>query len=253
MYHEGGPVGLKINDPTDPMELLRNANLFLESFQNTPDQVATPYEATLAPVTIARGPLPLNDADIAHAQDVLVFCAKRRSALLDQLNLLQFILDHPAKFDFSNGASAANIQQAAVDTQVDLDLIASCASAAINRPAQALFPADFAATIHTTFPKAIMPPLPLSSNSGSVQEGVPALIGKSVIAAVQTLIDLGLTPGVNTRNVVDLTQHGIVLDQFPPGGAPAKKGDMVTLSWGRIDGGQNLDPIALQLLSEFGI
>lgn len=144
MYHEGGPTNLKITDPTDPMQLLTNTNLFLQSFQDNPSQVSRPYQATLASIAIARGPLPLNDADIQQRQDVLTFCAKRRSALLDQLNLLQFIVDRPDLFDFSVGANKAAIQKAVIDTQEDLDLIAACASAAINSPSKAVFPADFA-------------------------------------------------------------------------------------------------------------
>jgi hypothetical protein len=161
MFHEGGPTNLKITDPTDPMQLLANTNAFLQSFQDQPNQVSRPYQATLASIAIARGPLPLNDADIQQRQDVLTLCAKRRSALLDQLNLLQFIVDKPDRFDFSVGASKAVIQKAVVDTQEDLDLIAACASAAINSPGKAVFPADFAQNIGGKFQKSVMPdPLP---------------------------------------------------------------------------------------------
>ena len=119
--------------------------------------------ATLAPIAIAEGPLPPNEADILHAEDVLRFCASRRSRLLDQLNLLQLFLDSPSKFDFSNGASENQIRQANVDTQSDLDLIAACASAAINHPGSALMPTDFGSKQdpQIVFPKAVMPdPLP---------------------------------------------------------------------------------------------
>lgn len=159
MYHEGGPANLKINDITDPLELLRNANLFLDSFAANPDSSAVPYLVTLAPITIATGPLPPNEEDLSHAQDVMRFCAQRRSALLDQLNLLQLIVDFPSRYDFSNGSSLKEIAAAATNTQSDLDLISSCASAAINSPKGALFPKDFAGTKGVTFPSAVMPEL----------------------------------------------------------------------------------------------
>jgi N-acetylneuraminic acid mutarotase len=163
MYHEGGPTNLKIDDPTNPVELLRNVNLFLDAFQKTPEQVAIPYEVTLAPIIIAEGPLPPNAADMEKAQDILVFCAKRRSALLDQLNQLQYIVDKPSRFDFTNSASIETVRNASVDTQIDLDLIAECASTAINHPGMAKFPADFARgkTPSQDFPSAKMPnPMP---------------------------------------------------------------------------------------------
>jgi hypothetical protein len=157
MYHEGGPVDLAIRDPTNPLELLNNANAFLTSFQTKPDDVAIPYLVTLAPITIATGPLPPNDSDLAHAQDVMRFCASRRSVLLDQLNLLQLIVDRPFRYDFTNGANLKEIATAAADTQTDLDLVASCASAAINSPSGAKLPKDFASANGTIFPTATMP------------------------------------------------------------------------------------------------
>jgi len=64
MYHEGGPVDLQITDPTVPSQLLDNANRWLRSFQDDPARNAVPYSVTLAPLTIAEGPLPPNTADI---------------------------------------------------------------------------------------------------------------------------------------------------------------------------------------------
>ncbi|MFG2859518.1 hypothetical protein [Streptomyces sioyaensis] len=160
MYHEGGPTDLPVGDPNDPLQLLRNANLFLESFQARPEEVSVAYEATLAPITIARGPFPPNAADIEHAQDVIQFCARRRSAMLDQLNLLQHITDQPSRFVFSDEGQNEAIVAAASATASDLDLIAACASRAMNNPAKAKMPVDFAAEQGAEFPKAILPPLP---------------------------------------------------------------------------------------------
>jgi len=157
MYHEGGPTDLQIQDPADPAELLKCANDFLTSFQTRPADVAVPYSVTLAPITIAKGPLPLNAEQILHSQDVLTFCAKRRSVGLDQLNLLQFISDNPNRFDFSQSASLQVIQEAEAASQEDLDLISACASSAINSPANAKMPADFAIGIGQVFPRTKMP------------------------------------------------------------------------------------------------
>jgi hypothetical protein len=141
----------------DPLELLRNVNLFLASFNDRPDQVAVPYSVTLAPLVIAEGPLPPNEADLQHAQDVLIFCAKRRSTLTDQLNTFQYIVDNPARFDFSNGASLPEISRASETVQSDLDLIARCASHAMSDPKNAKFPEDFATSIGEEYPRTIIP------------------------------------------------------------------------------------------------
>jgi hypothetical protein len=117
MYHEGGPTNLQINSFEDPLELLRNLNLFLDSFETRPNQVAVPYSVTLAPLTIANGPLPPNEVDLQHAQDVLIFCARRRSVLTDQLNTFQYIVDNPTRFDISNGADLVKIRHAAETVQ----------------------------------------------------------------------------------------------------------------------------------------
>jgi len=106
---------------------------------------------------IANVSLPQNVPDLERAQEVLRLCATRRSAVLDQLNLLQLFVDPPDRYDFSNGANAHEIATAAANTQTDLDLIASCASAAINSPSEARFPRDFAVAVGETFPKATMP------------------------------------------------------------------------------------------------
>lgn len=156
-YHEGGPVDLRISDFTNPLELLENANRFLESFNTDAAAVARPYFATLAPVTIAQGPLPPNSADLEHAQDVLVACSKARSRLLDKINLLEYILDNAGKFQFANGTDRTSLQKTVQDFQADLDLVAACASAAIRSPAAALMPATYAEMTGSVYPRATLP------------------------------------------------------------------------------------------------
>ncbi len=193
MYHEGGPINLGIKDPTNPLELLTNVDLFLNSFVVNPDASAVPYLVTLAPITIATGPLPPNEEDLSHAQDVMRFCAQRRSTLIDQLNLLQLIVDSPSRYDFSNGSSLKEIAAAAVNTQSDLDLISSCASAAINSPKGASFPADFAAKRGTTFPLAVMPELfPIGKPRPPGEKTVPKFVELTVREAVALAEDTGI-------------------------------------------------------------
>ena len=157
LYHEGGPLNLAINDPTDPTEPLKRANEFLTSLQNRPDEFSVPYSVTLAPITIAKGPLTLNPVEIQNAQDILAFCAKRRSVAFDQLNLLTYIVDNPTHFDFSASATLQEIRDASAAAQADLELIADCASSAINDPKNAKFPAVFAEEKGEVFPQTKMP------------------------------------------------------------------------------------------------
>ncbi|RWP61168.1 hypothetical protein [Mesorhizobium sp.] len=164
MYHEGGPVDLHIDGVDNPLELLQNMNKFLESFKTQPNEVSVPYSVTMAPLTIVDGPAPLNEIDLQHAQDVLIFCAKHRTALVDQVNSFQFIADHQSRFKFENGASPQEIQRASECAQSDLDLVARCASRAMNDPGEADFPNAFAAAVHEDYPRSFMPavmPVPI--------------------------------------------------------------------------------------------
>jgi hypothetical protein len=239
MHHEGGPVDLAITDPTDPMQLLNNANLFLKSFRDNPSTVAVPYEVTLAPITIAQGPAPLTSTQIQHAEDVLTFCAKQRSTQLDQLNQLQYIVDNPSHFDFSSGASLAAVQRAASDTQGDLDLIASCASAAINDPGNAKMPADFASTAQTTYPKATMPdPLP-TATAATPQVAVPNVLGagSSLLSIGHSLIaQAGLTAQddgpLQITGADGQLMDGQIVGQNPAAGTMVAQGSVVTLHIG---------------------
>ncbi|MEU3916996.1 hypothetical protein [Streptomyces sp. NPDC029004] len=198
MYHEGGPVDLEVKHPDDPIEMLNNASLFIQSFHERPDEVAVPYDAVLAPITMARGPLPPNAADIQHAQDVLIFCSRQRSVLLDQLNLLQYIVDNPSRFDFSNGSDRQAIGAAATAKQTDVDLVADCASQAMNSPSQAALPAVFATQHGTRFPMTEMPdPLPLAKTGEPVVTAPPVPTSPPVqVHASDMGIKLAPRPGM---------------------------------------------------------
>lgn len=189
MYHEGGPVDLQLSSINEPLELIRNVNLFLSSFQERPDEVARPYSVTIAPLAIANGPAPLNEIDLQHAQDVLVFCARRRTNMVDRLNVFQHIVDRPDKFDFSNGADLSELRSAAEALQFDLELIARCASRAMNKPGEAAFPDVFAKAEGTAFPQAFEPdvlptPKPIQVLAPNA---MPNFIGRPVVAIVSLL------------------------------------------------------------------
>jgi len=227
MYHEGGPADLQITDPAKPLQLLENANKFLQSFQASPDQVAVPYGVTLAPVTIARGPLPLNAAETEHAQDVIVFCARRRSVLLDQLNLLEYVTDNSGKYDWS-GVDPADVRAAAQATQSDLDLIARCASRAMNSPRTAVMPADLAAEEGTSFGQAALPdPMPVLKAGQTVP--VPDVTAKATWTDCQAaLVAAGLVP---VQQEAPLPPGDFkVLSVTPPAGTPVPEGSPVTVT-----------------------
>jgi hypothetical protein len=161
VYHEGGPIDLSMHDINDPNQLYLMLQKWLASFKDNPAENARPYYATLAPITIANGPPPSNAADIQHAQDVLILCAKDRSRILDQLNLVEFISQNVARYDFAAPTTPADIVKAFTGLQADLDLVAAAASQAINHVSEALTPAEFAAKKGRVYPQGILPtPMP---------------------------------------------------------------------------------------------
>ncbi|MGW3381934.1 hypothetical protein ACWDCO_17315 [Streptomyces albogriseolus] len=170
IYTEGGP-NVFLNNPSNPSELLECANTWKESMYRQPDNYSVPYQWTLSETTIAEGPLPPNAADLQNCQDVLTFCARERTAKLDQYNLLAWFYEHPHNFDWQGSATEEELITAARATQDDLDTLASCASWAINNPSKALRPAAFAKSRGKTYPAGIAPaslPKEISSNQISL-------------------------------------------------------------------------------------
>jgi hypothetical protein len=182
IYSEGGTAP-QIHDPTDPTELLEHANQWITAMQQDPDHNSVPYEWTLSPVAIAEGPPPLNAAQIEHAQDVLQACAQERIALLDEFSTFSWYRDHAEKYDWTTTAVTQDAVAAAAKTaQVDLDLVARCASAAIDDAAQAVMPATFAAAQNPPVPyRASPPPSPLPGPKSQNQIPVVSLIGLRVL------------------------------------------------------------------------
>jgi hypothetical protein len=99
--------------------------------------------------------------------------------MLDQLNLLNWWLSHQDKYAWVNGASQDQIAACAVNTQTDLDTIASCASATMNNPAKASMPADFALSLGSHYP--LSRPMPTAPTSkGPAPVVVPNWVGTYV-------------------------------------------------------------------------
>ncbi|MER8580641.1 hypothetical protein NKG95_18325 [Mesorhizobium sp. M1423] len=159
VYHEGGPINLIMGDVTDPSQMYGLLQQWLNAFQTDPNANAVPYFVTLAPISIADGPIPPNAAQVRQAQDVLVECAKERSSRLDQMNLMDFITLNPGKFTFTAPTTLEMVQEAFRGFQVDIDIIAQAAAAAINDPKTACLPVDFAAkqTPARRFPQGLTP------------------------------------------------------------------------------------------------
>jgi hypothetical protein len=168
VYHEGGPVDLIMDNIQDPHQLFGMLKVWFKSFADDPDKAAVPYFAILAPTVIANGPLPPNAAETEHAQDVLVNCARQRSALFDNLNLMDAIIQTPARYSFTPPVTLADIRSASAGYQADLDTVAAAASAAMNHPSSAMMPAEFAASKGRVYPRGIRPePIP-ALNAGEL-------------------------------------------------------------------------------------
>lgn len=245
VYAEGGPPP-NITDPNKPQQLLDYANTWLASFQSNPDASSVPWQWTLSPMIIAEGPLPPNQVDIQHAQDVLVFCATQRSSMFDQINLVNWWLAHKDKYDWSN-TSLDKMAACSSNTEIDLDTIARCASAAMNDPTKATMPADFAISQGKSYPlsrpvpdgpkaRADSPPLP------APQVEVPGdLVGQNVLLVVGRLLAIGLKVSVVHR-----------YDDSHPGNDAGNAGNVLSpiFPTGRVDQGTTINLIRRALATQ---
>jgi hypothetical protein len=181
VYHEGGPVNLSMDNIEDGNQLYVMLQKWLQAFHDDPAKNSVPYTVTLAPIAIANGPIPPNAADIQHAQDVLVLCAKQRSQILDGLNLMDYIAQNPSRYDFPPPTTRAEVVKALNGYQSDLALVAAAASAAINDVSAAAAPAEFATRTGKTYP-AGLPPVPMPTMQKGMRDTLEA---KGVILTAQ--------------------------------------------------------------------
>ncbi|MFC9600857.1 PASTA domain-containing protein [Peribacillus butanolivorans] len=237
VYAEGGPA-IQITKPDDPAELLTNANSWIQAFQENPDKYSRPYEWTFSDISIAEGPLPLNYVQIQKVQDILKFCARERTTLLDSLNQFTWILNHPEQFDWTNAVSVEEIQEAARTTQVDLDTIADCASDAINDPENAQMPAPYAQARNKLYPFAVKPS-PLPQPRPGVMVEVPNTIGLSTDVAVEKVKEKGLNPILQVI-IKDIASNSNIVKQEPEPFKEVPRGSNVDLFYedtGSVDYG----------------
>ena len=191
IYHEGGPL-IEIHDPTDIVELLEHANAWSRSLQEDPDTYARPYEWTLSPLTIAEGPPPPNTIDYQHAQDVLQFCARERNSLLDQINEVQWYLQHANKYDWTTTAvTEAQLADVVQAWQLDLDTAANAASAAMNDSIGAKMPAAYAQRVEGREYRHTVMPTPLPKPNPAELVDVVSLVGLRVLTIRTILADPG--------------------------------------------------------------
>lgn len=253
VYQEGGPA-IQLADPNDPKQLLILAGNWLKAMYDSPEKNAVPYQWTLAPLSIANGPLPPNVVDLEHAQDVIKFCATERSQLLDQLNLYTWWARHADRYDWVDGATLAEVTAAGTAVQKDLDLVAECAGAALDHPAAAVFPTSFASGRGVGYPSQAVPPTPPGAKLGTPEpkEPVQVPVWRSEQVAVQGIDDQdgAHTPSASELNLFlsvvyraptsddefpsnerpDPSNYGLVMQSVPPAGSLVMPGSTVTLA-----------------------
>ncbi len=233
IYSAGGPK-ITIKDPSDPSELLQSANDWMSAMHDDPTANARPYQWLLSPLSIVEGPLPPNSADLEHAQDILRTCATARLTLLDQLNQLCWYRDHATHYDWSKSASPTDFARFIADVQTDLDTIAS---GAIDHPAQAVMPSDWAQGHGGTFPTSVPPsifPEELKSNPVPVPVVLPHwTFGEDIeIGSGDGTIPSASSLGLNVSLdwVVGTGITGTVISMTPKPGDTVMSGSTVFIS-----------------------
>ncbi len=154
-YYEGGRVTKR---PMTPAELLEAHAEWAATVISMP----TPYQVTLCPYVIARGPEPPNAIDLEHQQDVLVRCARLRSKTIDKMNAIEYILSTEHAVEFDATVNASDLQNFQTLLARDLDIIKKAASYAMDNPKDALEPEMYARQVKglTDYSLAVIPALP---------------------------------------------------------------------------------------------
>jgi hypothetical protein len=113
----------------------------------------------------AEGPLPSNSAKIRKTQDVLIYCARKRSALLDDLNPLKYIFEFLSKFALTRPTTLETVREAPLGFQGALaSLPIALSRRSITGLVQSFHP-EFAVERGQSFPTVTMPmPMPKPSS-----------------------------------------------------------------------------------------
>ena len=180
MHTEGGPA-FDTTHPESPDVMLQYANEWFKAMHEDPDHNAVPLSWSMAPMAIAAGPTPANAAEITHAQDVIVFCARERLMILDQLNLTDHIVQNPSIYDYVAPTTPADVVTAFKGYQADLDVVASAASQTMNDITKAVLPEEYATQTGKTYPKGV-PPSPMPTMAKGLEDAL-AVEGRTYAAA----------------------------------------------------------------------
>jgi hypothetical protein len=192
-----------MEDLDDPRQLYTMLQQWFKAFQTAPSENARPYYVTLAPISIANGPTPPNIADLELAQDIVISCAKQRSTILDNQNLLNYMAQNPLRYDFPKGVTRDTLIKASLGFEADLTLIGRVASRAINDPTKAISALDYSKEKNIPYPQGTLPdPMPtLKATGKTTQAALPNFVGLSL------------------DKIDSIAQEaGVVIDEYVPGG-----------------------------------
>lgn len=209
----------------DPSALLEASTTWQQTIRDN----AVPYTVTLAPMVIAAGGVaPPNAAEIEHAQDVLVRCAKLRSRLIDGLNTLDYVATHAARYvvdpTVNGGHTIGALQNDFGDA---IDLVARAASVAMRDPAGARMPEALFADEGKVVPA--IPPGLYSAAGIDKPVAVPNLAGaRTWNECVERLQSVGLNGTREDDPNIPIGPFE-VLGQRPAAGELAPTGSPVTV------------------------
>lgn len=227
LHYEGGVVNMK---PETPQQLFKAADEWSSSLDNN----RKPYSVTLAPYVIANGPPPPNSADRLKQQDILERCARLRSTMIDNLNLVEYMLNPNHKDEFEAVLNGPDLAALHASLSKDLNIIARTASFAIENPKEAIYIEEFANI-------KLVPPIPnyqitvlpvnLPRHSGSTVR-VPdfrSYTSEAEIKRVAAEKRLSLH-WVNSNNFITDKNPWHVEAQNPPPNSEVSPGTTITLT-----------------------
>lgn len=217
-YYEGGRV---TGRPTTPAELLEMYDKWAQTVRDQP----MPYQVALSPYSIVNGPEPPNAIDLEHQRDILYRCAKLRSATIDKLNIIDYILDPLHSKEFELTLSPADLRKLQELLSRDLDVIAKAASFALDNPKDALTTEKYGREKMgiQDYALTIIPELPLHTGP---QVEIPNFIGLTSEQDIRERATEHLTFSLNPIDV----QRWKVTRQDPTPGKKVKLGAHVQLT-----------------------
>lgn len=225
VYVEGGSLAGQEN-PQTPEQMLAAHSAWYRSLVGQDGKatgLARPYYVQALPYVVAAGPLPPNEADLQKQLDVLARCASLRSAYLDKLNLVTYMVQKPQIYEYVAG-TAEYLQQAMAQLEADLQHIGDTASYAKNHPGEAKWPEVYKNHVFTVLDPERLPRLKAAQSVD-----MPDL---SRCRSEGEVKDILATLGLALQVITDTNQEAgfKVLSQTPGPGTPVPPGAMVTIT-----------------------